>query len=284
MQATLSTCYTANMYLAIDVGGSKVLLATFDTKGAIKKQHKYPTPKDYQEFLKSLTIESQNLKLSELHAIGVGIPVTSFERDSGLARTFGNLPWKNVHVGRDIERLFSAPIIVENDAKMAGLSEAVLLKSKYSKVLYVTISTGIGTSLVVNLSIDTAFGDAGGRAMILPHNGKYMPWEEFASGSAIVRRYHQLASEIEDENTWTKISRDLSIGLIELIALTQPEVIVLGGSVGKYFYKFRSPLIAELKKTSTPLIHLPVLIGAKRAEDAVIYGCYYLASETYGNN
>jgi predicted NBD/HSP70 family sugar kinase len=171
--------------------------------------------------------------------------------------------------------------VVENDAKLAALSESRLLKDKYSVVLYITVSTGIGIGLVVDGKIDTNVGDGGGRALLLEHKGKMMSWEDFASGRAIVERYGKKAADITDEGTWRAIARDLAKGFIQLIAMLEPEVIVIGGSVGVYFDKYGKLLTEEIKKYHVPLLSMPVIKQAGRPEEAVVYGCYDLASQGY---
>jgi glucokinase len=107
------------------------------------------------------------------------------------------------------------------------------------------------------------------------------PWEDFASGRAIVERYGKKAKDIHDEKTWKEISRELAKGFIELIAMTQPEVIVVGGGVGHYFDRFKDILKAEIEKYEIPLVKLPVLLAAQRPDEAVIYGCYDIAKQVY---
>ena len=101
------------------------------------------------------------------------------DRDRGIGIRFGNLPWENVPVGHDIEKIFDAPVLVENDAKLGGLSEALLLKGKFKKVLYLTISTGIGIGLIIDGQIDTDISDGGGRSILLEHRGKLNPLGRF---------------------------------------------------------------------------------------------------------
>lgn len=271
------------MYVGIDIGGTKTLVAVLDEHGVIKEEAKFLTPKNYDDFLAELQKSLAGLAVQDFKAGGLGMPVTTFDREHGRAINFGNLDWRNVAVQHDVEQICHCPIAAENDAKLAGLSEAMLLKDEYQKVLYVTVSTGIGIGLVVDGVIDTSIGDSGGRAMLLEYRGKLVPWESFASGQAIVKRYGKKAMEITDEKTWHLIARDLAKGLIELVAITEPEVIVIGGSVGTYFERYAKLLAAELKKYHLPLVPMPVLRGAERAEQAVIYGCYDLAKQVYGH-
>jgi glucokinase len=65
--------------------------------------------------------------------------------------------------------------------------------------------------------------------------------------------------------------------------MTQPEVIVIGGSVGSYFDRYGSLLAEEIRKYEMPLVKLPRLLQAQRPEQAVVYGCYDLAKQLYGH-
>jgi predicted NBD/HSP70 family sugar kinase len=269
------------MYVGVDVGGSKTLIAALTDDGQIVESRKFPTPVDYHHFLLEVSHALHHMEHQDFKAGGAGIPVTNFNRDTGRAINFGNLPWHNVLVQHDLEKIFKCPFVVNNDAKMASLSESMLLKDKYHRVLYVTISTGIGYALTVDQKLDDNIGDAGGRTIMLEHKDKLQAWETFASGKAIVARYGKRAEDIHDDETWKKIVRELTQGFLELIAIMQPEVIVVGGSVGNYFERYGAFLEAELKRYETPLLPIPDLRKAGRPEEAVVFGCYDLAKATF---
>jgi glucokinase len=272
------------MYVGIDIGGTKTLVAALDEHGVIKERVKFPTPQKYEDFLAELQKTLQGFTHKVFKAGAVGMPVTVFDRKHGIGVNFGNLGWRNVPVQQDLEMMCDCLLVIENDAKLGGLSESMLLKGKYSKVLYVTVSTGIGIALVTDNVIDTNVGDGGGKTILLEHRGKLMSWESFASGHAIVERYGKRAMDITDKATWGKITRDLSLGLIELVAITEPDVIVIGGSVGTYFDRYGDLLDDALQKYHLPLATIPPIIGAQRAEDAVVYGCYDLAKQVFGKS
>ncbi|MDB5181580.1 MAG: hypothetical protein JWP13_343 [Candidatus Saccharibacteria bacterium] len=222
------------MYASVDIGGTKTLVASLDDNGVITEKIRFETPKNYDFFLHELRFAVHKLAEKEFRAAGVGAPGL-IDRTHGRGVALGNLPWKNVPIQHDVERILKCPVVIDNDAKLAALSEAMMVKDKYSKVLYVTVSTGIGYGLVVDRKIDDAIGDSGGRGMLAMHHGKLVPWESFASGHAIVERYGKRAEDIHDKKTWQSIVRDLKPGLVELMAITEPEVIIIGGSVGTYF-------------------------------------------------
>lgn len=269
------------MYLAVDIGGTKVLLAAFTNDGKLAESLRFPTPESYPDCIKQLKEELPKLGDHDFKAAGVAIP-GKVDRVEGRGLAFGRLPWENVPIEHDVERIINAPVVIENDANLAGLSEAILLKNEYSKVLYVTFSTGIGTGIIIKGIIDPSFADSEGGEIMIEYHDRLQKWEDVVSGRAIVKEFGKQAREITSETTWKHISRYMALGLIDLTALLQPEVIVIGGGVGSHFDRFGHLLQKELERYETPLIPLPVLRKAKRPEEAVIYGCYELVRSRYG--
>jgi predicted NBD/HSP70 family sugar kinase len=83
-----------------------------------------------------------------------------------------------------------------------------------------------------------------------------------------------MASEIEDPAIWENFSKDFAWGLQSVLAVTQPEIVVIGAGVGAHLQKFIGPLEHQLKKLENKMVRIPPVAQAKRAEGAVIYGCY----------
>jgi predicted NBD/HSP70 family sugar kinase len=268
------------MYVGIDIGGTKTLVAALNNEGVIHESLKFPTPPDYDEFLRELRVTVANLTTKDFKAGAVAAP-GQIDREHGLFERGGNLQWRNKHIQHDIERIVHCPMLLENDANLAGLSEAMLLKDKHAKVLYLTISTGIGGGFIVDQQIEPNMADIEPGQIMLQRGDKVVKWESFASGKALFERFHQKASDIEDPAIWDAMVRDWALGFIDLIAITEPEVIVLGGGVGHYLPKYHKQLVDELKKYATPLVHIPPIIKAQRPEEAVVYGCYDLARSVY---
>jgi len=269
------------MYAGIDIGGTKTLVARLDDNGVIKESFKFPTPKEYPAFLRELAINVAKFATKEFIGAAVAAP-GSIDRAHGIAKDFGNLPWEDVPLQRDVQKMLKCPVIIENDANLAGLSEAMLI-SQYDSVLYVTVSTGIGTGIITKQQIDPEFADSEGGHIMLEHKGKIQSWESFASGQAIVKRFGKRADEITDQKTWKIIAHDIGIGLYDLIAFIQPDAVVLGGGVMSHLDRFEDLLDKELQKYQTPLTPIPPVLRAQRPEEAVVYGCYDLAKSVYGN-
>lgn len=269
------------MYLGIDVGGTKVLVAVLSDKGEIVEKDRFPTPEKYSDFLQHLEATIARFEHQDFKAGGMGT-AGKIDRKNGRLVSWSNNSWYDLPLQEDLERTVKCPIALENDAKMGGLSEAMLLKNQFNKVLYIAIGTGIGVALIADQHIDASVGDGGGRALMLEHKGHLTSWEDFAGGKAFVERFGKKAQEVTDEKTWKDYSRSLSQGLLQLIAVTEPAVIVVGGSVGVYFDRFSGFLTEELNKYALPQIKMPELREAQRPEEAVVYGCYDLAKQLYG--
>ena len=264
------------MYLGVDIGGSKTLVAVFDVNGVITEQSKFPTPQEYPDFLKALEQALASLQTQEFQAATVAVP-GQLDREHGVVLRLGNLPWQHEAIQADCERVTNCPVLIENDAKLAGLSEAMLHKDAET-VLYVTVSTGIGTSVVYQQHLDRATQDSEGGHIMLPFHGKLTKWESFASGKAIYEHFGKKASDIpaSDTRTWRYIAHNLALGLYELIAILEPNLVVIGGSIGTYFDRYGDILNELVQQFATPLVSMPRIVGAERAEEAVVYGCYDL--------
>lgn len=271
------------MYAAIDIGGTKTLVAVFTEDGKLKEQQKFPTPPEYDSFISELAANVAKLSTPDFKAAAVAVPGL-IDRKKGLGIAFGNLAWEHVPIQADVERVVKAPAVIENDANLAALSEARPLADKYKKVLYVTVSTGIGSGFIIDGKIAPQFEDAEVGHMLLEHDGKLQRWQDFASGKAIVAKFGKKASEIPaaDSDAWYIIARNLAVGLIDLIATLTPDAIVIGGGVGKHYDKLIDRLNEQLKIYDNPMISLPPVLKAKRAEEAVIFGCYEIARDHFG--
>lgn len=265
------------MILGIDIGGTKTLLGLFEPNGKLVSTYKFETPAEYADFIEVLRTELPAF-IGKNHLSGCVAAVPGkLDRAKGIGIAFGNRPWENVPIGKDLSNILGLPVNIENDSKLAGLAEALLIP-QYKKVLYLTVSTGIGSAFVVNGKLDKNMLDAEVGHMMLEHSGKLRTWESFASGKAIYTKFGKKAADITDPGEWYVVARNIAIGLINVIATTTPNAVVIGGGVGSHLDKFKERLEDELELYKTNVVDIPPIFGAKNPEEAVIYGCYALAS------
>lgn len=271
------------MFAAVDIGGTKTLVAVFDTAGNLVEESKFPTPKDYQEFKRQLADNVAKLSTKKFSLGVVGIR-GNIDRKAGLAVYDRILGWGEVALRDDCKDIFGCQFLIENDSKLAGLSEANLITNEFNKVLYLTISTGIGSAFVVAGKLDQNTIDSEVGMSLFEHEGVLQRWEDFASGSAIVAKYHKRASEIDDPAAWESIAKNIALGLVNVIAAFTPQVVIFGGGVGSHFDKFDKQLKQALIDIKPKEISLPALRVAGRPEEAVIYGCYELAKQHHAKS
>lgn len=269
------------MIIAVDIGGTKTLVAAVNKNGKILNQIRFLTPQNYGRFIEELASNIKKITDETPRILSIAIPGL-LDRQKGVVKSLGNLPWKNKKIINNIAHSTGINnIVFENDANLAGLSEANNLKNVNQRVMYVTFSTGVGTGFVINGELANELLDAEGGHMVFEHNGKLMDWEEFASGRAIVEKYGMRASDLNDQAAWREISKHMAIGIVDCLAIFVADTVIIGGGVGAHFNKFGYILKEEVANLlhTTGMIPTPNIIGAKYAEEAVILGCILLAKQ-----
>lgn len=268
------------MVLGIDVGGTKTLIGLFDENGVLLGTTRLATNPDYKEFLTETCRASKELFAShDINSVVIGLPGL-LDRQNGIGIMFGHLPWKNIRISSDLrEGLgFNGVVLIENDANLAGLGEAQNLRDK-SVVVYITISTGIGTAIITDGILNPYFLDSEGGHLLVEVDGNLHRWDTTESGKAIVEEYHQKASEISDPNIWDEIAKRLAPGFSSIIALLQPDAIIVGGSVGVMLDKFKHQLLTHLSIEDTPILKDPLITSASYDDKSVLYGAYTLSKQ-----
>lgn len=270
------------MYLSVDIGGTKTLIAAYSEDGEVINKVKFPTGNGYNQLLENIRQKSVEIvdNFDDIKSIAVAIPAP-IDYKNGISKLQHKFGWEESNVLEDIQQLFTQPVVVENDANVAGLGEAMLGSGKgYHTVLYVTLSTGIGTSVISDGEIAPALASSEGGFSYLCFDGKQQIWENFGSGKAFTERYGQLGSEVEDPEIWKEYATSsLAAGFMNLISIIEPDVVVIGGGMGANLEKYRHFLIDELVELNKPLksFKLPEIVMADLPDDAVIHGGYLLA-------
>jgi len=264
------------MLITVDTGGTKTLVASFDDKGVLGEQIKFATPKDSAEYIKLLrNIITENYSNQHAKAIIVAVPGIV---KNGVAIWCNNLGWKNFDVASALSGVLGkTPVLIENDANLAGLSETRMLKKIPAQSLYVTVSTGIGTGIITDGHINLALRNSEGGHALVEFDGVVREWESFASGQAIYKTYGKYARDIKNKKIWNQVADRISRGFLAVIPILQPDIVIIGGSIGTYFDNYGKQLQNLLKEKLPAHIPCPLFIQAKYPELAVIYGCYYYA-------
>ena len=173
-----------------------------------------------------------------------------------------NLPdYEGKLLGYELERVFGIKPIIENDASLAALGEAVYGAGKgYDIVAYITISTGIGGGLVINQKIQNKkYGFEPGHQIINYKTKETL--HDLISGTALSKKYNKPAKEIKEPEVYEWISELLGVALTNTIMHWSPDVLVLGGSITKDID------IGEVEEQIQKNVHIfPDIPVIKRAE------------------
>ncbi|WP_263118824.1 ROK family glucokinase [Cellulomonas sp. RIT-PI-Y] len=261
--------------IGVDIGGTKIAAGVVDEDGRIiAKVRRDTDPRDSDSVDRGVIEACRELIGShEVGAIGLAAP-GFIGSDQATVRFTPNLPWRD-HALRDIvaaELGSEIAIVVENDANAAGWAEFRFGAGRdVDDMLMLTIGTGLGGAVVVggNL-VRGAFGGAAevGHMRVVP-GGHYCGcghegcWEQYASGSALVRdaqsalitepargtRLLELAGGDVEDLTGPQVTRAAQEGdalAVELLAelgrwigegsasvgaLLDPALVVIGGGV-----------------------------------------------------
>jgi len=148
--------------LAIDIGGTNTRLALVNEHSEIEQILIKPTVcHDKDKFMQNILDGIAEFDLSNIIAIGAGVPGV-VNRETGEIIDLPNVFVKNIPFKKLIEDRFHKPVYIRNDAEVACFGESLSpLGKKYERVLFITISTGLGVSLCVNQEIQDYVTEVG---------------------------------------------------------------------------------------------------------------------------
>ena len=258
------------MYLAVDIGGTKTLIALFSQRGRVIKRFKFKTAHGYKTFIQDLVEALKPFQKYKIKSIVVAIP-GSVQKNYSVH--FGNRNWDDIDIFTPINELFDVKITFENDANLATLYDGHGLPGK---TIFLTFSTGIGGGIVEhNQILSESKGFEPGHVHY-EYLGKEAEWEDIAAASALEKYYHiDRATDIRKKEELQDVAKRVYLGLPDIVKKYHPDTIVLGGPLGKIFKSYSKYLPQDLDvKLRRP----------KRPNESVIYGCFLLAKKTKGDH
>ncbi|NFG24097.1 ROK family protein [Clostridium botulinum] len=245
-------------YIGIDIGGTNLRAAILDEEcnlvDKLKISNEVEKGPEYN--LDKLILEiKERWSDKEIISVGVGCPGPLDIRSGTILVTPNLRTWEYFKLKEYLENKFDLPVFVNNDANVAGYSEAMVGAGKGAEsVYYMTLSTGIGGGFIYKGEIVSGFNSIAAEIgnMIINEdtykhsNMNYGGLEGQCSGVNIAR----ISSEIIGGELTTKdvfegaekgnmelqkmLSEwviNVSKAIANIIVTVDPEVIVLGGSV-----------------------------------------------------
>lgn len=248
------------MYLAIDIGGTKTLVALFNRRGRVIRRVKFKTSWQKERFIRELTSVLTRFKKFKLKGVVVAIPGVV---QKNCSVRFGNRDWGTFSLVEPLQSVFDCPIYFENDANLAAIYESHRLAGK---TVFLTFSTGIGGGIAErgHLLPESDGFEPGHK--IYAYNGKTAEWEDLAACSTLEKTFHvDSATGLRGKKIMSEVAERVYLGLPDIATKYSPDTIILGGPLGKIFKLYIKYL---------PKIDGVRYLRPKRPLESVIYGCY----------
>ncbi len=278
--------------LAIDVGGTKFSMALFDNERMAARETCATDREGGREWMLEQVVriarEWERKHQFGRCGIGFGGPVEFAKQRVARSTHVGG--WLDFPLSAWIERELRVPAIMDNDANVGALGEAVFgAGTGYSPLFYMTLSTGIGGGIVsdgrVYRGADSYAGEIG-HLTIRPDGpeclcGAFGCFERLCCGLWLEKDYGLAAKELlHDPDFVARYVTDLALGLKAGIMLLNPARIVIGGGISKAGDTLFIPLRAELRRQITDWSRARIdVVPAALGDDSVLYGALALAKE-----
>ncbi|MBV8093692.1 MAG: ROK family protein [Acetobacteraceae bacterium] len=250
----------SNFRIGIDLGGTKIEAAVLARDGTEVFRHRVPTPRGYDETLRTLAglVCEAEQRVADQASVGIGIPGV-ISPSTGLVKNASSIALNGHAFDRDVSDALEREVRVENDANCFALSEALDGAGRGHRVVFgVILGTGCGGGIVVEGKVLQGRHHIAGEWGHTP-----LPWpapdevpglrcwcsqygclETTISGTGLARDCdgpgavdarnipaRAAAGEARAQAALDRHADRLARGLAQIICLLDPDAIVLGGGL-----------------------------------------------------
>lgn len=260
------------MRIGVDIGGTKIEAAALDGRGEVVARRRLATPPDdYAGLVETVRrlVLGLEAELSVAASVGIAMP-GALSPATGLVKNSNSTCLIGKPFDRDLEAALGRELRFGNDANCFALSEARDGAAAGAAVMFgVILGTGVGGGIVTNGRLLTGPNGIAGewghsplpwpgddeRPGALCYCGKHGCLETFLSGPGLARDDGAArapaaivaaaeAGEAAAEAVLARYENRLARGLATVINLLDPDIIVLGGGLGRIARLYRNvPLL-----------------------------------------
>jgi len=263
------------------------------------------------------SLAARHKEHGRLKALAMAVP-SAVDALRSVVSFANNLPgWTNIRLGEELEHDLRIPVIVENDANMAAVGEHWRGVARGVKnFVFIAIGTGIGSGIFVDGKLYR--GHSGWAGELFRMNVEWQRWEEdfgdtghlesYVSGMGIAAEGRKALGEsaaakpaglAQERDAYfvfeafrkgnpqagavlDKIFSMLGVGIANVVAVLEPDLIVLGGGIAQgaqdLMLGTTEKVARAIQKDITPPIKLSSL-GDKAQTFGAIYSALRLAWE-----
>ena len=296
-------------YLGIEIGGTKLQLALADEELNIIKRFRFKVEQEAGAKGICTLIENSLSEIKEdITSIGVGFGGPIDRSTGNIFTSYHISGWSDFSLKAWLEKLSGVEVIVDNDANVAALGEALHgAGENYETVFYVTLGSGVGSGLVQYGKIyhgavpgESEFGhirlDRSGKTLQSSCSGWAVDEKIRKASLASPRSQLALLTKGLKQNEATILGKaleagdtiaqdifdstmdDLAFALSHAIHLFHPDIVVLGGGLSLLGEILRSAAESKVKNYLMDAFRpdLNIQLAALK-EDAVTIGAISMA-------
>ncbi|HYK08433.1 MAG TPA: ROK family protein [Candidatus Eisenbacteria bacterium] len=272
------------MYVAIDIGGRHVRIATSELldNPTFSQIQKFPITNNYAQDLAAIISTITSLKNdSPIDAIGIGFPGVISKEDTRILKAPNLSDWIDKPFAQDIERAFHTQVSLENDTTNAALAEATYGYGKGKTFLYLTWGTGFDGATVVHVGDEITVAQfEAGHHIIEWKNGKLCGCgqrgcAEAYIGGGNIEKYFQKVPSALTQDEWNIVENYAANTLLNIVIFHPTSLVILGGGVAIH-QKDRVDRIKEKVKERLTLYPLPEIRITSLGDNIGLYGALAL--------
>jgi len=262
------------VYIGLDLGGTNIRAGRYTSTLALEQRSDTLTLDDegLDAVFGRMIAQIKNVwpaPGSDQHVAGIGVSVPGpVDPVEGVVTHPPNLQgWQDVPLRRMIEEKFDVPVYLGNDANLGALAEFELGAGRgYKDMIYLTISTGIGSGIIVDGKLligSRGLGGECGHLIIIADGEHVSTLEKEAAGPALARqavaaikagtpsKIKEMVSGNLDEiagktvgdaarvgdalalQIVARAGKIIGLGIVSLLHAFNPQIIIIGGGVAK---------------------------------------------------
>lgn len=232
-----------SLLLALDIGGTHSRAAVATGEGVVVRRAQTPTPLELEAGLSAIWQLCEDVLAGNApRAVGVSIG-GPLDWRTGVVSPLHQPGWRGVPFRDMLAERFGCPVCLDVDTNVAAVAEHQADPRRPERLLYLTLSTGMGGGFVVAGRIYRGAAAAHPEVahQTIPFRCRHPErvvcecgaegcLEALISGNGI-RRIYGVPAEALDPDAWGEVAYNLGQGLRNLTAILAPDVVVLGGSV-----------------------------------------------------
>ncbi|MDD3840198.1 MAG: ROK family transcriptional regulator [Clostridia bacterium] len=289
--------------IGVDIGRSRLRVMSSNLSGEVIKSIKidWSTEIEGEHIIDKVCdaineiVEMSNIPVKDIMCICIGIPgIRDEQQEKNLLAPFIE-GWKEIDIEDRISKEFPTEIIIDNSVNFGAIGEKWKGAARgYKDIVYITYGVGIGAGLILNGELYRGFKNAAGEIGYMTVDKHFLrkyfkdagSLEELVSGAAIgknisnvyggeVRTVEEILNRTDQDDAFAfNIVNDIviyiSMTLVNIVSLINPEIIVLSGRIGKAIFERYNDRIIQTMNAHVP--YVPEISLSELDEKANVLG------------